>query len=250
MTQRERIDEHRAEVYETPLRPAQRPTNSGTSAYDVDVVTPTDRVRWGPIIAGLFAALSTLAVMSVLGLALGASAFDPGDRAINFGIGAGIWGAVSALLAFLVGGFTAARTAAVGGRNNGLLNGTMVWVVAIPLLLYALTSGIGLLVGTAGRAAATAAQVAAPAAGQLADNAGAQASAAAAAGGAAQAAEGVASAAAVAATDPANQAAAADAVRNGAWGALGTLLLSLGAAAGGGAVGARRVDERRAVVGS
>ncbi len=250
MTQRERMDDHRAEVYETSARPVQRPTNSGMSTTDVDVVTPTDRVRWGPIIAGLFAALSTLAVMSVLGLAIGASAFDPGDQAVNFGIGAGIWGAISALLAFLVGGFTAARTAAVGGRNNGLLNGTMVWVVAIPLLLFALTSGIGSLLGTAGRAAATGAQVAAPAAGQLADNAGAQASAAAAASGAAQAAQGVASAAAVAAADPANQEAAADTVRTGAWGALATLLLSLGAAALGGTIGARRVDERRAVVGS
>jgi hypothetical protein len=157
-----------AEIYETPgtagnSGPAV--TTTGGPQYDVDmaVVTPTDRVRWGPIVAGLFAALSTLAVLSVLGLAIGASAFDPGDRASSFGIGAGIWGAISALLAFGVGGWTAARTAAVGGRANGLLNGTMVWVVAIPLLLYLLSSGIGSLLGTAGQAAATAAQVAAPA---------------------------------------------------------------------------------------
>lgn len=250
MTQRQQAQEHNAEVYDAPGRVAQRPVNNVSPAYDVDVTTPTDRVRWGPIIAGLFAALSTLAVMSVLGLAIGASAFNPGDQASNFGIGAGIWGILSALLAFLVGGWTAARTAAVGGRNNGLLNGTMVWVVAIPLLLYALSSGIGALVGTTGSVAATAAQVAAPAAGQLADDPAAQASAGAVASGAAQAAQGLASAAAVAAADPSNQEAAANAVRNGAWGALATLLVSLAAAAIGGAVGARHVDQRRAVVGS
>ena len=212
------------------------------------VVTPTDRVRWGSILAGLFAALSTLAVLGILGLALGATAFDPGDPARTVGIGAGIWGALSALLAFLVGGWTAARTAAVRGRRNGLLNGSMVWVVAIPLLLYLLTSGIGSVLGAAGRTASTAAQAVAPVAGQAADTPGAQATAAAAANAASSAIQATAQAVQQAAQDPANQAAAARAVRNGAWGTLGSLLLGLGAAALGGALGARRDDDDAPVV--
>ncbi len=247
-----------AEVYETGQTIGATTTGSRSvpTAPAVQLenttVMPVDGVRWGPIIAGLFAALSTLAVLSVLGIALGASAFTPGDRAGSFGIGAGIWGAISALLAFVVGGYTAARTAAPATRNGGLLNGTMVWVVAIPLLLYALSSGIGSILGTAGRVAGTAAQVAAPAAGQAANQAAnnpavqatAQAGAATAIAGVQQTAEAVRNAVA----DPANQEAAASAIKKGAWGALGTLLLSLAASAGGGLAGSRRLqDDRRAI---
>lgn len=118
---------------------------------DIDIVAPTlsatmavprDRVRWGPIIAGLFAALCTLVVLSVLGIAVGASAFDPGDPARTFGIGAGIWAAISALIAFFVGGWLAARSAAVRGHGNGTLNGAMVWITAIPVMLFILGGGL------------------------------------------------------------------------------------------------------------
>ncbi|MBA3944546.1 MAG: hypothetical protein H0X37_08295 [Herpetosiphonaceae bacterium] len=249
-----------AEVYETST-PATRPTTmretrtftpSPTIEVERPMVMPTDRVRWGPIIAGLFAALSTLALLTVLGIALGASAFTPGDRASSFGLGAGIWGAISALLAFAVGGWTAARTAAAGTRNGGLINGTMVWVVAIPLLLYALSSGIGSILGTAGRVAGTTAQIVAPAAGQAANQAAnspgaqatAQAGAATAIAGVQQTAEAVRNAVA----DPNNQATAASGIKKAAWGALGTLLLSLAAAAGGGLAGSRRLrDDAQAV---
>ena len=122
-----------------------------------------DRVRWGPIIAGLFAALSTLAVLGTLGSAIGASAYDPGDSARNFGVGAGIWGIISVLLAFALGGWLAARTAAVRGHDNGLLNGAMVWVVAIPVMAYVLAGVLGSAVSTAvdatGSAAVTASNV-------------------------------------------------------------------------------------------
>ena len=59
-----------------------------------------DRVRWGPVVAGLFVALATLAVLATLGVAVGFSAADRNDSASTFGIGAGIWGAASALVAF------------------------------------------------------------------------------------------------------------------------------------------------------
>lgn len=122
------------------------------AAGDVNVaaaVVPTDRVRWGAVIAGLFAALSTLAVLSVLGAAIGLSAYDAGDNARPFNIGAGIWGALSMLISLAVGGWLAARTAAVRGQGNGVLNGTMVWVTAIPLLTYVLVGGVASTARTA-----------------------------------------------------------------------------------------------------
>ncbi|HYE21885.1 MAG TPA: hypothetical protein VEA69_25825 [Tepidisphaeraceae bacterium] len=205
--------------------------------------SPTDRVRWGPIIAGLFAALSTLAVLGVLGIAVGASAYDPGDNARNFGIGAGIWGAVSALLAFFIGGWLAARAAAVRGKDNGVLNGSMVWVAAIPLLLYVLMGGIGMAARTAGNAANSAAQAASNVAGGAASDPTARERVE---GEARQAsakleadAKDAANRASAAIKDPRNQEKAADTTAKSAWGTLVSMLLGLGAAAAGGLVGAR-----------
>jgi len=234
------IGEKGAAIYEAQTQPVGGPRvtetfeRPGVGIYtspDVNVQntveTPVDRVRWGPIFAGLFAALSTLAVLSLLGLAIGASAFDPGDRASGFGIGAGIWGGLSMLLAFLVGGWTAARTAAVRGERNGLINGAMVWAVAIPLLLYFLGSGISSLIGTA---ATTGAQAAGSAAGQAANNPALQATAQAGISGLQDRAQALAT--------PQNVASAVDAARRAALGALGSVLLGLGAASMGGFLGA------------
>lgn len=220
---------------------------AGGGASDVEVntavVTPTDRVRWGPILAGLFAALSTLAVLSVLGVAIAGSAYDPGDRARTFGIGAGIWGAVSMLLAFAVGGWLAARSAAVRGHHNGLLNGAMVWAVAIPLILYTLASGVGAAARSAGSVAQTGAQVAA----QVSDDATAASTREDAEGMAnqAQAAAANAQNRVSAAMTPENKERAADATAKTAWGTLISLLLGLAAASAGGYLGARGTEPTR-----
>lgn len=260
MTQRNSPKNSPAEVYDTPeageeARVYSAPTQTiapvrATAAaphMDVDVVTPVDRVRWGPILAGLFAALSTLAGLSILGLAIGASAFTPGDSGSTFGLGAGIWGGISTLLAFLVGGWLAARAAAVQGRASGVLNGAMVWFVAIPLLIYALGSGIGAIANTLGNVAGTAAQVAAPLAGQAAaetaDSPEAQASAGAAAGAAASAAAGAVEQAQAELSDPRNQEQIASTIRDNAWRTLLGLGLAAAAAIGGGVLGARRDDD-------
>ena len=112
-----------------------------------------DRVRWGPIWAGLFTALTTLIILSLLGLAIGLTAVSaaqggPGQAA---GIGAAIWGALTAIIAFLLGGWVAGWTAAVFDRKWGALNGALVFLVAVPamLLLVGLgASALGGLLGT------------------------------------------------------------------------------------------------------
>jgi hypothetical protein len=236
--------------------------NPDPRAADVSVsalnVTPTDRVRWGPIIAGLFTALSVLALLGTLGLAVGFSSYDANDRLRNFGIGAGIWGAVSALAAFFVGGLIAARTAAVAGRNNGALQGAMVWVVAIPLLIYAVSS----LVGSAARATASAADRAADLSLRSAE-VGAQAAQATAtadpdqarlaaeripsAQQAKEASSGVAQQArqqVQQVATPENAERASENAAKGAWGMLVSMVLGLAAATVGGLVGARAPARR------
>src|SRR4051812_31164139 len=93
----------RAATYASPPRPA---------VYETDVnatITPTDRVRWAAILAGLFTVLAALVFFTVLGLALGLSTFDANNPR-GFAIGAGIYGIISALISFALGGFIAAKT--------------------------------------------------------------------------------------------------------------------------------------------
>ncbi|NJN17434.1 MAG: hypothetical protein HC822_14755 [Oscillochloris sp.] len=158
MTQRERIHEEdrRVGVYDAPDLKVKR---EATETYRMDT-QPADEIRWGPVIAGIFTVLTTLLTLSVLGLAIGFSAFDAGDPAGAFGMGAGIWGLVSALIAFGLGGYVAGATARVRGGDRGLLNGAMVWIVTIPLSLFVLSAGVGSLLGFAGNAATAAGAVA------------------------------------------------------------------------------------------
>lgn len=109
------------------------------------VVTPTDRIRWGPILAGVFAAMTVAAVLSTLGAAIGMSAYDRNDSPRSFAIGAGVWGAITMLVAFGVGGWLTARSSAVRGHDNGLLNGIMVAGVGIPLLMFLIGSASALV---------------------------------------------------------------------------------------------------------
>jgi len=146
----------------TPIRPA---------VNEVAVSTPLDRVRWTSILAGFFTVLCTIVVLTVLGVAIGLSTVDA-NNPNGFALGVSIYGGIIALIAFFLGGFISARTAAVGGSGNGILNGAMVWIITIPILVYVLGNGIGSLVGTAAdlttKAATIGAQVAAPAVGEVA----------------------------------------------------------------------------------
>lgn len=193
-----------------------------------------DRVRWGPIWAGLLTALTSLLVLSLLGLVIGLTAVNAGTAAAqgnlpaDTGRNSAIWGAVSGLLSFLLGGYVAGRTAAVFDRGWGALNGAMVFLLGVPITLVLASMGLGGILGTLGSFAAglnidpPALQTAANQAQQAAPN-----------------------------VQPVDAMRAAEAARNGAWGALVGSLLALGASALGGALGTRRVlevDQRTGLV--
>lgn len=215
---------------------------------NIAVATPTDRVRWGPIIAGLFAALSTLVVLGALGVAVAGTAYDPGDAARNFGMGAGIWAAASMLIAFFVGGLIAARTAAVRGHGNGAFQGAMVWMVAIPLLVYVVSSVATRAARTAGAMANSAAQTVTQGAAAASNTpqgqqaAGEAQNALPSADQAKQKAQEAGQQIQQAAQNPQNQEKVADATAKTGWGTLASLLLGLAAATVGGLVGARSLD--------
>jgi len=196
-------------------------TTAETATRNVSQVMnlPADRVRWGPIWAGLLAAFFTLLVLSLLGLALGATTVNAGQAAqgnvnANAGQYAAIWAGVTAILSFLIGGYVAGRTAAVHERGWAALNGALVFLLALPILLWLASQGLGAVIGNASSIASG-----------LHINLGQLGS--------------TATSAAKSVT-PAQAQQAADTARNTAWGTLIGLLLGCGAGALGGTIGMRR----------
>jgi len=195
-----------------------RETRAATRTVSQVMTLPTDRVRWGPIWAGLLSAFFALLVLSLLGLALGASTVNAGQAAQgagtqNAGQYSALWAGISAILAFLIGGYVAGRTAAVHEHGWAALNGALVFLLALPLLLWLASQGLGALIGNANHIA-----------GGLGINLGQL---------------GATATGAAKAITPAQAQQAADTARNTAWGTLIGLLLGCGAAALGGTLGMR-----------
>ena len=186
-----------------------------------------DRVRWGPIWAGFFTALTAMVLLGLLGLAIGLTSVNAGTAAAQggppqgAGTAAAIWGAITALVAFFVGGWVAGRTAAVFDRRWGAWNGALVFIVAVPITLWLAGQGLGFLAGTLGNFASA-----------LNIDPGAMANQAQQAADQAQQAGRT--------PQPSDVAQAAAGARNAAWGTLIGLLVGLIAAALGGALGTRR----------
>jgi len=113
-------------------------------------VAPRDTVRWGPIVAGLVTALSLFLMASLLTVGLGIAATGLTGNVNTVTTIGTITSAVVGLLAFVIGGFVAARAAAVSGRARGALNGFLVWALGVTAILFLGALGVGALFGAAG----------------------------------------------------------------------------------------------------
>ena len=105
-----------------------------------------DRVRWGPIIAGVLVALATQLILSSLFGAIGAGAIagSGAPRTITPDVAAnvGIWSTLALLISLFVGGWVTTRTCGPMNRNTALLNGAILWATTIALSSWLLASGV------------------------------------------------------------------------------------------------------------
>src|SRR5215217_7409158 len=130
--------------------PTRTSVRRGTTDIGENVLAVRNRVQWGPIIAGVLAAIVAFLLLTILGFALGASVLDPANTAGQIGTWAAIWGAICAIAAFFLGGWIAARTAAVDGAFAGVINGLMVGAAGLLFIIWLTASGLGNLFGTIG----------------------------------------------------------------------------------------------------
>ncbi|MBW4469930.1 MAG: hypothetical protein KME45_05940 [Stenomitos rutilans HA7619-LM2] len=140
---------------------ADRPINNVVErSTAVPVADYHDRVRWGPIIAGLVVALSTQLVLSALGAAIGLTSLSgsgaPRSDADNIGSAVGIWAIISLLISLFLGGWTTTRACGPMNRSTGLLNGAILWATTLAISAWLISSGVS---GAFGIAASNAGEV-------------------------------------------------------------------------------------------
>ena len=121
------------------------------------VVEYHDRVRWGPIFAGIVVSIAAQLVLSALGTSIGFTAgatTDAGAGAI--GVGIGIWSIISLLISLFLGSWIMASTCGPMNKKTAMLNGTILWATTLAVSAWLLASGVS---GTFGVVAANAGAV-------------------------------------------------------------------------------------------
>ncbi|MBY3169922.1 MULTISPECIES: PhnA-like protein [Rhizobium] len=137
-----------------------------------------NKVSWGAVFAGVAVALVVQLLLNLLGAGIGAAAIDPASddnpSATTLSLSTAIWFVVSGVIASFIGGYVSSRLSGRPVRSTGALHGVTSWAVTTLVVVYLLTSSIGVLVGgvftglggilsSAGSTVATAATTAAPA---------------------------------------------------------------------------------------
>lgn len=117
-----------------------------------------DRVRWGPIFAGLVVAISSQLVLTALGAAIAGGAIAnsgaPRSNADNAASAVGIWSIISLLISLFLAGWVTSRAAGPMNRSTALLNGAILWATTLAASAWLLSSGVsgafGLVASNAG----------------------------------------------------------------------------------------------------
>lgn len=100
-----------------------------------------DRIRWGPVWAGVVTAVGSYLFLMLALVALGIVDLSEGIA------GDAIASGVAALVAFFVGGVTAGATSMWQGADDGVLHGIVMWFAALVLLILIGSIGGGVALG-------------------------------------------------------------------------------------------------------
>jgi hypothetical protein len=143
-----------------PPRPRNGPQVSDPLATEYEARTLSfNRISWGAVLAGVMVALVTQLILNLIGIGIGAASFDPTSNAnpsgSTFSIAAGIWWAVSAIVAALAGGYTAGRLSGKPTGTSGSWHGLTAWAVTTLLIFYLMSTSVGAIVGGAFRTFST-----------------------------------------------------------------------------------------------
>lgn len=106
-------------------------------------------VNWSAIWVGALAALAATLLFGLIGMAIGAH--QAGKRVVSLsdlGFGGLIFGVAGAFFSFVIGGWIAATIAGMRRAETASLQGSIVWLLAVPLLLLLAVLGAGSFLGS------------------------------------------------------------------------------------------------------
>jgi hypothetical protein len=170
----------------TQQQPVTPRSRGDSEAPHLSPVTPAEDARtilinqisWGAVFAGVVIALTAQLLLNLVGVGIGLATIDP-SAANNpdpktFSIGAGVWWAISGIVAALIGGYAAGRLSGRPKESTTGWHGLIAWAGTTLVVFYLLSTALGAVVGGAfsavssamggvGQIASTAAQTAAPA---------------------------------------------------------------------------------------
>jgi len=107
-------------------------------------------ISWRAILAGILVALAVDVLLSLLGFAVGLTAFEPtAGVAKGVGTGIGIWLIITAIASVFAGAYFGARVAGDPWRGDGVAHGVMVWAGFTLISLWLVGSGAGKILNTA-----------------------------------------------------------------------------------------------------
>jgi RuvA, C-terminal domain len=115
-------------------------------------------VSWRAILAGILVAVAVDILLTLLGFAVGLTAFEPTSGAVKaVGLGVGLWIIITAVASVFAGAYFGARVAGDPWKADGVAHGVVVWAAFLLLSLWLLASGAGKVLSAAGGLAGSAA---------------------------------------------------------------------------------------------
>jgi hypothetical protein len=105
-------------------------------------------ISWGAVFAGVVVTLALQSMLSVLGVAIGAGTFNPGETE-GFGVGAGLWFIISAVISLFIGGWVAGRLSGAMGTMDSTLHGVLTWGLSTLIGFWLITTALGNIIGGA-----------------------------------------------------------------------------------------------------
>jgi len=125
---------------------SNRPMETSTERNVINTGEFSDRVHWGPIIAGLVIAISSQLLLSALGAALGftniAGSGAPRSNAGDVAQAVGIWTIISLFISLFIGGWVTARACGSINKSTAALNGAILWATTLAISSWLVASGV------------------------------------------------------------------------------------------------------------
>ena len=146
--------------------PQQRDVASTATPVPLERAVVERRISWPAVFAGGLLSIALMILLAMLGAGIGAGTLDPmkvdgSPSASAFGIGAGLWWAISTLISMFAGAYVAGRLSGVLRPADGGLHGLLTWSLALLTTVYLVGSGAGSLLSSAGGILGTVATVSA-----------------------------------------------------------------------------------------